>query len=250
MVFILAPIREEDTLSWTRVRAQAYRGPTNDLVHTGPISEESIMKVAEDRRREIGRPNTWQWKIVDTELSPSDGDPEDNGGKTIAVAVWSAHNIPPLESENMNGARVGNSDSVDQPTSDPTERAEPKEDNAPPFIPPEVKIEVLQGLFNPIRAAKEEIMGTKPYMMLNALATLWEHHKRGAGSMLIQWGVDKADELGVEAYLDGTTIGKSLYEKHGFEVAKEVVFDRTEFGGEGQESHWCMVRKPKEQSDT
>ena len=41
--------------------------------------------VADDRKREIEKPNTWHWKVVDTDLEPSSDDPSDNGGRTIAV---------------------------------------------------------------------------------------------------------------------------------------------------------------------
>ncbi|KAK4703665.1 hypothetical protein P7C70_g2554, partial [Phenoliferia sp. Uapishka_3] len=40
--------------------------------------------------------------------------------------------------------------------------------------------------------------------------------KTGAGSALLKWGCDKADEWGVPAYLKGTPKGMSLYERFGF----------------------------------
>ena len=48
------------------------------------------------------------------------------------------------------------------------------------------------------------------------------HHRRGAGSQLVQWGCDRADEMGVQAFVEGTLTGRRLYEKHGFVVTEAV----------------------------
>jgi len=192
-----------------------------------------VIEVAKDRKREIGKPNTWHWKVVDTDLSTSPDDPPDNGGRTIAVAIWSAHNIPTTKVD-------GSSD----PTSLPIEKAE-RNDEQPPFIPPEVRLDVLNAVLTPLRKAKTEIMGSKPYLMLNSLATHPEHHHKGAGSMLLEWGLRKADEDGLDIYLDSSRLAKPLYEREGFEVMREIEFDRRPWGGEGIDWHGCMVRKPK-----
>ena len=40
--------------------------------------------------------------------------------------------------------------------------------------------------------------------------------------MMLEWGLQKADEEGAPFYLEGTMAGKSLYEKLGFVVAEET----------------------------
>ena len=237
MPLMLRPLTTADTLSWTRVRALAYMGPTHLVVHSAPPSEDTFQRVAEDRKREIGKPNTWHWKVVDTDLSLSPDDPEDNGGRTIAIAVWSAHNI------NVQGEEDGSN----EPASVSVEKSEAEHQ---PFLPPELRLDVLNALFTPIRAAQDEIMGSKQYLILNTLATHPDHHRKGAGTILLQWGLQKADELNLEMYLDSTTIARPLYEKHGFEVKKMIEFDRVPWGGEGVDRHWCMVRKAKPVSST
>ena len=42
------------------------------------------------------------------------------------------------------------------------------------------------------------------------------HQRRGAASLMVQWGADKADELDCDAYMEATLYGRHLYEKHGF----------------------------------
>ncbi|KAF2832774.1 hypothetical protein CC86DRAFT_399438 [Ophiobolus disseminans] len=220
----LHPITPSDTLSWTRIRALAYRGPTHDFLHNGPIRESSIVAVAEDRKRNLTKPNTWHWKIVDTELAPSADDPPDNGGRTIAISVWSMCNVPKEE-----GASVDVKVEVNTP---------------PPFFPPELRIDALTSLFAPLRSAQAEIMGTsEPYFMLNSLATHPEQQGRGAASVMLDWGLREADLRGLRTYLDATSVARSVYERRGFWVVRSVEWDRRCWGGEGRDVHFCMVRE-------
>ncbi|KAA6412761.1 MAG: hypothetical protein FRX48_03753 [Lasallia pustulata] len=48
------------------------------------------------------------------------------------------------------------------------------------------------------------------------------HHRRGAGAQLVKWGCDRADEMGVQAFVEATLTGRRLYEKHGFVVTEAV----------------------------
>jgi WD repeat-containing protein 48 len=220
-----------DTLSWTRVRAIAYYGQTHNLLHTRPISESSFQGVAEDRKRELSRPNTWHWKIVDTDLEPSPDDPLDNGGRTIAISVWSMHNIPPKKGE----------DGSSEASSVPAE----KSNNTPGFLPPELRLDALNSLLGPIRAAQNEVMGTSPqYFMLNQLATHPDHQGRGAAKLMLDWGLRKADEEGLVTYLDASVTGRVVYEKRGFKLVKAVEWDRVPWGGEGKDWYGAMVRQP------
>jgi WD repeat-containing protein 48 len=227
----LHPMTTADTLSWTRVRAIAYYGPTHDLLHTGPISESSMHGVAEDRKRELNKPNTWHWKIVDTDLDPSSDDSLDNGGRTIAISVWSMHNIATKRVE----------DGSYEASSIPAEKV----DEIPGFLPPELRLDALGSLLKPLRAAQEEVMGTSSqYFKLNQLATHPDHQGRGAAKLMLDWGMDKADEEGLVTYLDATATGRLVYEKRGFKLVKEIEWDRVPWGGEGKDWHGAMVRQP------
>jgi GNAT superfamily N-acetyltransferase len=228
MPLTLSPTTPQDTLSWTRIRALAYYGPTHDVLHSGAIRESSILAAAEDRKRDLLKPNTWFWKIVDTELEPSADDPPDNGGRTIAHAAWSLYNVPKEE--------------PDEPATNPAVVSDPK----PAYFPPELRMDALSSLFGPLRAMQQETMGTtEQYFMLNSLATHPEQRCRGAAGMLIEWGLNKADEEGLVTYLDATGMAKPIYEKKGFEVKKAVEWDRVPWGGEGKDCHYGMVRMPQ-----
>ncbi|KDN64636.1 putative acetyltransferase [Colletotrichum sublineola] len=51
---------------------------------------------------------------------------------------------------------------------------------------------------------------------LDTLVTHPDYQRRGAGSMLLKWGCELADENGVGAYVDASKAGKGLYERFGF----------------------------------
>lgn len=211
-----------------RIRSIAYSGPTNLLVHTRPLSEESLVKVSEDRQKNFHAPGTYQWKVVDTDAE----------NEIISCAQWTLHNYNGEESEEREEEEgEAKADGIDDTAPRDPRWKSKRPDAEPLFLPPEVNLKVLKALLGPLRAANEEIMGARPYLMLNTLSTHPEHYRRGCGSLLVKWGVETADELGIEAYLDTSMMGRKLYERFGFELVREVRFDREEWGGEGVDWH-------------
>lgn len=43
-----------------------------------------------------------------------------------------------------------------------------------------------------------------------------DHRRRGVGNLLVGWGIKKADEMGVESFVESTVNGEPLYKRHGF----------------------------------
>ncbi|KAL8687268.1 MAG: hypothetical protein Q9218_006507 [Villophora microphyllina] len=58
----------------------------------------------------------------------------------------------------------------------------------------------------------------KPHILLNICFVHPEWRRRGAGSMLVNWGVQKANELKLDTFIEAAEPGIPLYLKHGFEV--------------------------------
>ncbi|KAF2771630.1 hypothetical protein EJ03DRAFT_325276 [Teratosphaeria nubilosa] len=75
-----------------------------------------------------------------------------------------------------------------------------------------------------------EFVGARPHADLSILVTHPEHQRRGAGSMLVGWGCQKADERGLMCILTASEAGLPVYKKHGFVVVKEVPLDLRPFG--------------------
>ncbi|KAF2717253.1 hypothetical protein K431DRAFT_196001, partial [Polychaeton citri CBS 116435] len=59
--------------------------------------------------------------------------------------------------------------------------------------------------------------------VLMAMVTRGSYRKQGAGSMLIDWGVNKAKQDRVPAYLEASSAGKPVYERCGFEQVGETI---------------------------
>lgn len=49
-----------------------------------------------------------------------------------------------------------------------------------------------------------------------------DHRRRGAGHLLVEWGTKKADEMGVEMFVESTEDGKPLYDRHGLVSMNEL----------------------------
>ncbi|KAK3114203.1 hypothetical protein LTR53_007703 [Teratosphaeriaceae sp. CCFEE 6253] len=76
-------------------------------------------------------------------------------------------------------------------------------------------------------------------MSLRHLATHPDYRRRGAGSMVLQWGFERAREQGVAITMFATEVGEPLYERHGFKV-----LDRIRIQVEGEEEYLmisCMA---------
>jgi GNAT superfamily N-acetyltransferase len=63
--------------------------------------------------------------------------------------------------------------------------------------------------------------------VLNFCFTHPKHRRRGVGRLLMEWGIKKADELGLPSYIEATDIGLRLYEASGFKVEGDIDLDAT-----------------------
>jgi GNAT superfamily N-acetyltransferase len=79
---------------------------------------------------------------------------------------------------------------------------------------------------------------------LHVLVTDPEHDRRGAGTMLINWGTEKADNAQLPCYLEATTIGRPLYARCLFQPRHEEAFDLRNYGSQGIDVSTIMIREP------
>lgn len=54
------------------------------------------------------------------------------------------------------------------------------------------------------------------YQDLNIAFTVPEWRRHGAGNLVMEWGFRKADEIGVDSFIEASEKGKFLYKKWGF----------------------------------
>lgn len=67
---------------------------------------------------------------------------------------------------------------------------------------------------------------------LQVLATHPEYKGRGCAGMLVKWGMRKAEEEGVECYVEAQDTSKGIFLKYGWEMVEEMM--------EGEE-RWATV---------
>ena len=60
--------------------------------------------------------------------------------------------------------------------------------------------------------------------------------------MLLHWGLNIADELVFEVYLEASSEGHHLYESAGFEDVETLDMDMSKYSGHGIHQHFVMVR--------
>jgi GNAT superfamily N-acetyltransferase len=101
-------------------------------------------------------------------------------------------------------------------TTNPYEGAKPSKFVAP-FSANETEKEfaslVLGQILNP-RAERY----CKPHAHLHICFVHPEHRRKGVGALMMTWGVGRANETKVEAFLESTPVGRHLYERFGFVV--------------------------------
>ncbi|KAK7744806.1 hypothetical protein SLS62_010039 [Diatrype stigma] len=87
-------------------------------------------------------------------------------------------------------------------------------------------------------------MGERPHLLLALLATAPEQRCRGAGGLLVRWGIDRSEATGLPCYLQASEQGRRLYRHHGFRDLDTVVFHLAEYGLDGVERMTEMIREP------
>jgi len=194
----MQPLQPEDLEAWVRIHYQAFKNTTIGCLWNREPSPESFTLTAQTRGRELlsQAPEAFFFKVVDTELESA----------PIAVAKWHVYEHERPEDEVRSGFTL--------PAPFPEENRAARE-------------MFMASIFD----SRWSVLGTKPHVILESLVCLPDHHRRGAGGMLVKWGTDKADELGLLSYLEASPQGKGLYLKHGFQAIRELKSDLTDFGG-------------------
>lgn len=77
----------------------------------------------------------------------------------------------------------------------------------------------------------------KPFHELLDLATHPSYQRRGIGSSLVSYGIQKAEKEVVRVYLSAAPMGVPVYKKLGFKEVGRLKFPLEEWGGEGVHIH-------------
>ncbi|PWY80750.1 acyl-CoA N-acyltransferase, partial [Aspergillus sclerotioniger CBS 115572] len=117
-----------------------------------------------------------------------------------------------------------------------------EEDEYPPY-PEEVGgLDLWNKLLVEMGSKTVQVMGERRFYFLNILGTHPSYRRRGVASEMIKWGIDRADEEGIEAFVISAPMARPVYLKHGF----ELVLEGEDLGGEhGEFVPGYMLRKPR-----
>ncbi|KAI9668291.1 MAG: hypothetical protein M1821_001111 [Bathelium mastoideum] len=169
-------------------------------------------------------------KVVETPDRGEGGDGEEQEEEAIALAHWVFHLAGSEEGrEYVEKERKGEHVEEEETKYSAVWRAELKRD--------------FSGGMN---RARREIMKDRPYIYLRGLAAKPAHHRKGAASMLLKWGIERSDGAGLPIYLESSKKGKPVYEKFGFEILRVLEIDLEKYGGNGVHRQWIMFRKPRQ----
>jgi Acetyltransferase (GNAT) family len=200
----ILPLVESDTDKWASLFYPAFKDQAVGCLWRREPGPETITLMSSKLREGITYPNVYTFKVVDTDL------PTDN--QIIAVANWSVYEHERPIEEVEKGYSVG------QTVTEANREA---------------RVEFMEGIFK----IRREVLGGKPHVMLNTLLCDPSQRRRGAGKMLMQWGIKKSEELGIVAYLEASSMGKPLYTLLGYKSVGETVFDATKYGAKTEDVH-------------
>lgn len=223
MTLTVTPLTDadvEDSLRLQRASFHSGGGMSLILGRTPEIAPAELASEAAKRRKALAtQPYTHFLKVVDSELD----------GRMVAVGYWDIYE--------------------DGPTDEQFEKL------CTPHPPPEgvegMWLRAWNDFFAYIASGRRKYFPRAPVAFLNLLAVDPEHHRRGAGTLLVKWGVEKADEIGIEGFVEGSKMGAPLYEKFGFRVVYKERFDMGKYGDkfEGVTDENVIMMRPKKEKD-
>lgn len=216
----LHPLQESDLDDYYEIVWQAFKDDIMALLYPNGFSQAARehIKASTLKKWRTNADTNNHMKAVDTDLP--DTAPF---GKIVGIAYWIFYPNERSEAEMKADEEKGLEDGF-------TPGA-----NAP----------FIKAFFGAIGKCKKEILGGRPYVLLQMLGTHPSHHRRGVGAMHLKWGFERADELGLPVYLEASPAGTPLYARMGFDTVGWLPFDVKEWGGKKDIPHALMLRPAK-----
>ncbi|KAI7287494.1 hypothetical protein KC345_g558 [Hortaea werneckii] len=208
---------EDDIPAFAAVEAAAMQGwsvaKAMDMASQGGETRQQMVERWACEGFQNDSQQVWL-KVTDTEL-----------GELVAAALWRFE---------LADERAGAASSV---PAKGDAAVEPQRETHP--VP-----DVMVAMGKIWEAFKCEFVGEQAFANLSMLVTHPDHQRRGAASMLVQWGCEKADEKGMLAALMATEAGMGVYLRHGFQVMKQTMLELHPYGVEASDSRVGMLRRP------
>ena len=213
----LHPMQESDMRAYENVTWAAFKDDLMAVLYPNGFNQEDIDHgIHWNIKSWREHPEVIKYmKVIDTDL-PED----DSNGKMVGMTRWKFYTKHRTEAE------------LDQEAEE--KKAEP--------LSPGLNGELIKEFFGEVSRIRREQMGGQPNVLLDMIATLPQHQRRGVGAMLLRWGIKEADALGLPMYLEASPVGRPQYAKNGFEVVADMSFDGRKWGSDKELHHVCMLR--------
>ncbi|RMJ24051.1 hypothetical protein PHISP_05072 [Aspergillus sp. HF37] len=214
MPFDISPAKDEDFPELMRVLWVSFETPFNGFLRAvAPITdndrEGSLQRFTETMLEEAKADPEIAWvKVVDPET-----------GKIAGGAKWMLHRTDPFA----------------KPPEKPFQATW-----FPPGPKREFATQAVLGVLQP-RAERAR----RPHVFLHIAFVTPEYRRRGVAKTFMEWGVGKADELGVDSWVDSTAMGRGLYAQFGFVYVTEenVVPKEPEGLSDADKVEWEEMRE-------
>ncbi|MCJ1401662.1 hypothetical protein MMC11_004879 [Xylographa trunciseda] len=211
MPLVLQPVVETDMERLMEIQNRAFStDPWNQVMFPNGVTAASKITMVEMVRKDFHDPHTVFVKVVDT----------DRENEIVSFARWYIYK-------------------QERPESEWNKPAEWRDWG------PDTNNKALNDFIGALAEARRKHMAGKPHCLLGLLDTHPDHQKRGAGGMLVQWGINVADEAGLCCYLEASSAGYTLYRQKGFKDVETIEMDMAKYGKEGVSRHVCMIRPAK-----
>ncbi|CAD0112065.1 unnamed protein product [Aureobasidium uvarum] len=196
MGFEITPMKEDEIGVWNKVSWEAFASVEDNLsmlLYPGGLTERTQAFMRNNTLESLSDPS-FSYIFV-----------RDSGTKDVlAVACWY------FQTEDMSMQEV----------SEKEEKARKGRAEQEPI--PGINFGAIADFREAQATSKREILAGKRHALLKVLATLPAAQRKGAGAAGLIWGLQRADELSMPAYLEASGMGRPLYGKHGFKEVSTI----------------------------
>ncbi|KAI8632247.1 acyl-CoA N-acyltransferase [Xylariaceae sp. FL1651] len=205
MPFVLQPATEADAERSAEIEKEAYApDPFNKVLFPGPFPEPAPGQST--RSAELVKLLREDPTTRWLKVVDTDIEPSEDNRQMIGFAQW---NINDGSEPPPKGRTFG----------------------------PGCNIEACEAIFGKIHERRLRVIGDKKHVYP-------KHERKGAGRMLVMWGVEEAKKLGLPAFLNASQKGHLLYSSCGFRVIEKGSVDCTKWGMPAEHITYTMGRDP------